>query len=155
MIVPVPEENMLEAWRLSAQEAEKIDTLRKSSDPSTVGTAKLLHQLPDFETKIRPGAFELLNALKDRYRLFIYTMGDEIYACAMANLLDPDKGSGLFRNRIIDRSDSDWTQHQKGLHKLGVDPTLAAVVDDTPGERLRFQSVIASHAKGVSAVLAL
>ena len=60
-------------------------------------------------------------------------MGDELYACAMASLLD--SGGHLFRNRVINRADSNWEQHQKGLDKLGVVPTMAAVVDDTLGAR--------------------
>ena len=90
-----------------------------------------LHSLRDFATKLRPGVFDFLQRLSAKFRLYIYTMGDEQYACLMASLLDPH--GHLFRNRVINRADSNWSQHQKGLEKLGLGPTMALVVDDTPG----------------------
>jgi TFIIF-interacting CTD phosphatase-like protein len=93
-----------------------------------------LHCLPDFHTKIRPGVSHFLKALAPLYRLYIYTMGDEVYACAMASLLDAE--GNLFRNRVINRADANWAQQQKGLDKLGVVPSMAAVVDDTVGTSL-------------------
>jgi RNA polymerase II C-terminal domain phosphatase-like 3/4 len=86
---------------------------------------------PHMTTKLRPGVFDFLNALKDRFMLFIYTMGDASYARNMASLLDPS-GSGLFLNRIIDRGDSDWEGHQKGLDKVCA-ADMTAIVDDTVG----------------------
>jgi NLI interacting factor-like phosphatase len=116
------------------QDLAKLDELRSSVAPHHKSVTALLHELEAFETKLRPGVFDFLNALKDCFQLYIYTMGDEVYACSMASLLDP-KGN-LFRNRIINRADSDWAQHQKGLAKLGLDPSMTIVVDDTPGAPL-------------------
>ena len=117
------------------QEAEQAARLRAAAGGAPrAATTAAPYQLRDFETKLRPGALALLARLQAKFRLYIYTMGDEVYACAMASLLDP--GGDLFRNRILNRADSNWAVHQKGLHKLGVPESMAVVVDDTVGAPL-------------------
>jgi hypothetical protein len=111
-------------------DATQVDHVR--STPSDTSPSHLF-DLPDFFTKLRPGARELLAALKEKYKLYIYTMGDERYACAMANLLDTE--GHLFRNRIINRSDANLCAGQKGLEKVDTVPEMTAIVDDTVGAR--------------------
>lgn len=116
------------------QDTARLAKLNKGQSPADTYTKKLLYELKDFQTKLRPGVFDLLQKLQHMFRLYIYTMGDEAYACAMANLIDPS--GSLFRNRILNRSDANWAHHQKGLDKLGVPPSMAVVVDDTVGMSL-------------------
>lgn len=130
-VLPFRQKFQTERDPAAAQDKSHLEQLRGSGDTADKATAAMLHDLPDFQTKLRPGLEAFLKALAPLYRLFIYTMGDELYACAMASILDP--GGHLFRNRVINRADSNWAQHQKGLDKLGVVPAMAAVVDDTLG----------------------
>jgi TFIIF-interacting CTD phosphatase-like protein len=116
------------------QDLANLNKLQHEADSKV--NVEDLHRLQDFHTKIRPGVSRFLRDLAPLYRLYIYTMGDEVYACAMASLLDTE--GRLFRNRVINRADSNWAQQQKGLEKLGVAPTMAAVVDDTVGVLLLF-----------------
>lgn len=85
----------------------------------------------DSYTKLRPGAFEMLEALRTRCELRIFTMGNPQYACAMASLLDST--GALFRNRIVARDDADPEWRCKGLLKAGGMPEITAVIDDTVG----------------------
>lgn len=102
---------------------------------SAVGGRAMLCSTPHMTTKLRPGVFAFLQALSERFTMFIYTMGDASYAHNMANLLDPDR-AGWFLNRIIDRGDSDWAAHQKGLSKVSA-ADMTAIIDDTVGALLR------------------
>lgn len=92
----------------------------------------------DSYTKLRPGAFEMLEALRNCCELRIFTMGNPQYACAMASLLD--KSGALFRNRIVARDDADPAWRFKGLQKVGAMPTLTAIIDDTVGALLPSRS---------------
>jgi TFIIF-interacting CTD phosphatase-like protein len=112
----------------------RLAELSKGQSPADTYTKQLLYELKDFQTKLRPGIFDLLQKMQHIFRLYVYTMGDEAYACAMANLIDPS--GSLFRNRILNREDANWVHHQKGLDKLGVPPSMAVVVDDTVGVSL-------------------
>eukprot|EP00892_Ulva_mutabilis_P002106 jgi/Ulvmu1/11897/UM081_0056.1 len=87
----------------------------------------VVHDNGDSFTKLRPGAFEMLAALRDVCELRIFTMGDARYAAAMASLLDAS--GGLFRNRIVARDDAN--QARKGLEKAGAMPPLTMIIDDT------------------------
>lgn len=85
----------------------------------------------DSYTKLRPGVFEMLEALRHRCELRIFTMGNPQYACAMASLID--SSGALFRNRIVARDDADPAWRCKGLQKAGAMPALTAIIDDTVG----------------------
>eukprot|EP00959_Pyramimonas_sp_CCMP1952_P274702 5742617-Pyramimonas_sp.AAC.1 len=68
--------------------------------------------------------------MKDIFQLYVYTMGDKLYAHAMASLLDTS--GKLFKNRIVSQSDS--TQRRvKDLDVImlrGADE-LVLIMDDT------------------------
>jgi TFIIF-interacting CTD phosphatase-like protein len=115
--------------------AADIQDQEASEQVPLVDGHAMLCSTPFMTTKLRPGVFNFLNTLKEHFMLFIYTMGDASYARNMANLLDPT-GSGLFLNRIIDRGDSDWEAHQKGLSKVCA-ADMTAIIDDTVGTTLQ------------------
>lgn len=50
-------------------------------------------------TKLRPGVRSFLEQAHQDFELHVYTMGDKLYARAMAQILDPD--GRLFSGRII------------------------------------------------------
>lgn len=107
-------------------ERRRSDTEAARADPYAT-----VHDNGDSYTKLRPGALEMLAALRQCCELRIFTMGDSRYACAMASLLD--SSGALFRNRIVARDDANQAHGLKGLEKTGAMPPLTVVIDDTAG----------------------
>lgn len=60
--------------------------------------------------------------------MYIFTMGERVYALEMANLLDPQKV--YFNSQVI--AQNDCTQrHQKGLDVVLGQESAALILDDT------------------------
>jgi len=79
-------------------------------------------------TKLRPGVFEFLTVLSEFYEMHIYTMGEEQYANAMAQLLDPT--GKLFHGKVISRNHSS-TPMMKSLDVVIGADRMTVIVDDT------------------------
>ena len=81
-----------------------------------------------FFTKLRPYAFEFLEAVSKICQPYVYTMGDKAYAKEMAKLLDPD--GKIFHGRVISNNDS-TSSHVKDLDIVLGGESSALIVDDT------------------------
>ncbi|KAK6944365.1 BRCT domain [Dillenia turbinata] len=79
-------------------------------------------------TKLRPFVHTFLKEANKMFEMYIYTMGEPLYAAEMARLLDP---SGVyFSSRVI--SQVDCTQkHQKGLDVVLGQDSAVLILDDT------------------------
>lgn len=62
--------------------------------------------------------------------MYVYTMGERIYALAMARLLDPT--GQLFGDRIISQTDS-TKRHTKDLDVVLGAESAVVILDDTEG----------------------
>jgi hypothetical protein len=85
--------------------------------------------------------------MQDKFRFYVFTMGDKPYAECMAHLLDPENRH--FRSRIVNRADAVRSisgvhglsgrlgQPQqlmvKTLQQVGISAHVAAILDDTSG----------------------
>ena len=81
-----------------------------------------------FFTKLRPHAFEFLEAVSRICQPYVYTMGDKAYAKEMVKLIDPD--GKIFHGRVISNNDS-TSSHVKDLDIVLGGETSAIIVDDT------------------------
>ena len=79
-------------------------------------------------TKLRPFAHEFLHAAAKLCQLYIYTMGDNLYAAEMASLLDPT--GVLFAGRIISNQES-TNSRVKDLDIVLGGSESVLIVDDT------------------------
>ena len=111
----------LKEWFAAEMEAEMEDPIKHK---------RTLHEIPACfsMTKLRPGVFTLLHALKSLYEMHIYTMGEELYAAEMAKLLDPNKE--LFHRKVISREHSSMPMAKSLDVVIGSDRSTV-IVDDT------------------------
>lgn len=103
--------------------AREEETLKEGEKPSLYC---LRHM--GFFTKLRPHAFEFLEAVSKICQPYVYTMGDKSYAKEMANLLDPE--GKIFHGRVISNNDSTSSQ-VKDLDIVLGGESSAIIVDDT------------------------
>ncbi|XP_024385583.1 RNA polymerase II C-terminal domain phosphatase-like 4 [Physcomitrium patens] len=94
------------------------------------GRVSSLHQLTKLGmwTKLRPFAHKFLEEASKLYEMYVYTMGEKIYAQAMAELLDPT--GQLFGGRIISQTDS-TKRHTKDLDVVLGAESAVVILDDT------------------------
>eukprot|EP00210_Caulerpa_lentillifera_P006227 g5948.t1 len=94
------------------------------------GSKQTIFRMQSFSgiTKLRPGVFEFLTVLSEIYEMHIYTMGEEQYANAMAELLDPT--GRLFHGKVISRNHSS-TPMMKSLDVVMGADRMTVIVDDT------------------------
>ncbi|KAI7738808.1 hypothetical protein M8C21_006255 [Ambrosia artemisiifolia] len=79
-------------------------------------------------TKLRPFVHTFLKEASKLFEMYIYTMGERVYALEMAKLLDPQKI--YFDSRVI--AQGDCTQrHQKGLDVVLGQESAVLILDDT------------------------
>ncbi|KAK9051102.1 hypothetical protein SSX86_027728 [Deinandra increscens subsp. villosa] len=79
-------------------------------------------------TKLRPFVHTFLKEASKLFEMYIYTMGERVYALEMASLLDPQKI--YFDSRVI--AHGDCTQrHQKRLDVVLVQESAVLILDDT------------------------
>ncbi|KAK6942284.1 BRCT domain [Dillenia turbinata] len=79
-------------------------------------------------TKLRPFVHTFLKEANKMFEMYIYTMGEPLYAAEMSRLLDP--GGVYFSSRVI--SQVDCTQkHQKGLDIVLGQESAVIILDDT------------------------
>ncbi|KAL8465076.1 hypothetical protein ACS0TY_034536 [Phlomoides rotata] len=79
-------------------------------------------------TKLRPFVHTFLKEASNLFEMYIYTMGERLYALEMAKLLDP--GDIYFNSKII--AQGDCTQrHQKGLDVVLGQESAVLILDDT------------------------
>eukprot|EP00250_Pteridium_aquilinum_P022100 c25301_g1_i1 orf=498-2045(-) len=81
-------------------------------------------------TKLRPYVHEFLKEASKLFELHLYTMGERIYAQAMAHILDPMRC--LFGSRIISQSDSTCRTAKDLDVMLGAESAVI-ILDDTEG----------------------
>lgn len=79
-------------------------------------------------TKLRPFAHGFLEEASKLYEMYVYTMGEKIYALAMARLLDPT--GRLFGDRIISQLDS-TKRNTKDLDVVLGAESAVVILDDT------------------------
>ncbi|XP_050225127.1 RNA polymerase II C-terminal domain phosphatase-like 4 [Mercurialis annua] len=79
-------------------------------------------------TKLRPFVREFLKEASQMFEMYIYTMGDGLYAKQMAKLLDP--GGDYFDGRIISRDDG-TERNRKGLDIVLGQENAVLILDDT------------------------
>ncbi|KAG0631953.1 hypothetical protein M758_1G293200 [Ceratodon purpureus] len=107
-----------------------------NSNETTVGeqqgSVSSLHQLTRLGmwTKLRPFAHKFLEEASKMYEMYVYTMGERVYALAMASLLDPT--GQLFGDRIISQTDSTKRLTKDLDVVLGADSAVV-ILDDTEG----------------------
>eukprot|EP00249_Psilotum_nudum_P013762 c24495_g1_i1 orf=821-2596(-) len=91
-----------------------------------------LHKLEHLQmwTKLRPFAHKFLEEASKIFEMYVYTMGERVYALAMAQLLDP-KGR-FFGNRVISQGDSTNRSIKDLDIMLGADSAVV-ILDDTEG----------------------
>lgn len=100
-----------------------------------------LHNLQNLHmwTKLRPFVHQFLEAAGGMYEMYVYTMGERIYAQAMAHLLDPN--GRFFGSRVISQSDS-TCRTTKDLDIVLGSESAVVILDDTEGVRLQKLSSI-------------
>ena len=84
-------------------------------------------------TKLRPFVHQFLEAASGMYEMYVYTMGERIYAQAMASLLDPS--GRFFGSRVISQSDS-TCRTTKDLDVMLGSESAVVILDDTEGVKL-------------------
>lgn len=96
------------------------------------GIGSSLHQLARLGmwTKLRPFAHKFLEEASKLYEMYVYTMGERVYALAMASLLDPT--GQLFGDRIISQTDS-TKRLTKDLDVVLGAESAVVILDDTEG----------------------
>jgi FCP1-like phosphatase family protein len=79
-------------------------------------------------TKLRPFVYTFLEEASNMFEMYIYTMGDRVYADEIAGLLDP--AGVYFPTRVICRYDNTiW--NQKGLDIVLRPENMVIILDDT------------------------
>ena len=81
-------------------------------------------------TKLRPFALEFLARASKQFELYVYTMGERLYALEMASVLDPS--GALFPGRVISAGDS-TKRTAKDLDVIMGQDSHVMIVDDTAG----------------------
>lgn len=81
-------------------------------------------------TKLRPFVHKFLAEASKMFEMYLYTMGERIYAQAMAQLLDPM--GRFFGSRVISQSDSTRRTAKDLDIILGAESTVV-ILDDTEG----------------------
>ncbi|GAQ89081.1 RNA polymerase II c-terminal domain phosphatase-like [Klebsormidium nitens] len=106
---------LLNSTRMAEVPDSDAAYLRSAYSPTTVfppaaapsaNEDDLLYQLPPLSmwTKLRPFVREFLEEAAGLFEMYVYTMGEKLYAQAMARLLDPS--GRLFGERVISQQDS-------------------------------------------------
>ena len=81
-----------------------------------------------FTTCLRPHLNEFLESLRDKFEMYVYTMGTRPYAELMCGLIDPHHT--YFRQRIISKDDA--RSSNKSLRQLlPSDDSMVVILDDT------------------------
>lgn len=103
---------------------------RGSAPESCKGSG--LHNLQNLQmwTKLRPYVHDFLKEASQLFELHLYTMGERIYAQAMAYILDPM--GRLFGSRVISQSDSTCRTAKDLDVMLGAESAVI-ILDDTEG----------------------
>lgn len=101
------------------------------------GRGSSLHQLSKLGmwTKLRPFAHKFLEEASKLYEMYVYTMGERVYALNMASLLDPT--GQLFGDRIISQTDS-TKRLTKDLDVVLGAESAVVILDDTEGVFFRL-----------------
>lgn len=121
---------LLNSTRSKDLTEQQTNTLlsRLKQEP-TDGTAMLFHLTHvHMWTKLRPGVREFLAEAHKLFDLHIFTMGDKMYAAAMAHLLDPS--GKLFGGRVASSSDA-GIEMVKDIQVLMGAEELVLILDDT------------------------
>ncbi|CAA2993415.1 RNA polymerase II C-terminal domain phosphatase-like 4 [Olea europaea subsp. europaea] len=79
-------------------------------------------------TKLRPFVNTFLKEASKLFKMYIYTMGERVYALKMAKLLDPDYT--YFKSRVIARGDCNLSD-RKGLDVILGKKSATLILDDT------------------------
>lgn len=98
----------------------------------TSGTSVTLHKLLDLQmwTKLRPYVHRFLEEASKFFEMYVYTMGERMYALAMARLLDPS--GRFFGERVISQGDSTLRTAKNLDVVLGAESAVV-ILDDTEG----------------------
>ncbi|XP_002965594.2 RNA polymerase II C-terminal domain phosphatase-like 4 [Selaginella moellendorffii] len=89
-----------------------------------------LHRIHGMQlwTKLRPFAHKFLEEASKLFEMYVYTMGERMYAVTMAHLLDPT--GKFFKGRVISQRDSTCRQTKDLDIVLGADSAVL-ILDDT------------------------
>eukprot|EP00316_Scyphosphaera_apsteinii_P008842 CAMPEP_0119345020 /NCGR_PEP_ID=MMETSP1333-20130426/107270_1 /TAXON_ID=418940 /ORGANISM="Scyphosphaera apsteinii, Strain RCC1455" /LENGTH=461 /DNA_ID=CAMNT_0007357473 /DNA_START=48 /DNA_END=1433 /DNA_ORIENTATION=- len=91
------------------------------------GTQIVVHGSP-FDVVLRPGLEQFLMTVSQKFKLYLYTMGDEEYTKAVLKIIDPE--NTLFTGGICC-----WRQHesrsQKSLDRVVCSKSMALIADDS------------------------
>ncbi|KAI3880780.1 hypothetical protein MKX03_034681, partial [Papaver bracteatum] len=94
----------------------------------TVGRHSLYNHRGRY-TRLRPYVRDFLEQVYDKFELYVYTMGERLYAEEVVRLIDPK--SVYFENKVISKDDS-TNRNRKNLDVvLGANATNTVIIDDT------------------------
>lgn len=80
-----------------------------------------------YDVVLRPGLAHFLSVMRERYIMFLYTMGDAEYTRAVLAIIDPDGES--FKGGVCAWRSSE-SRTNKSLARVGCERRMALIVDD-------------------------
>lgn len=109
-----------------------VETVSRESEEHSNGRNLSLYKLGNLQmwTKLRPFAHKFLLEASKMFEMYLYTMGERIYAQAMAHLLDPV--GRFFGSRVISQNDSTCRTAKDLDIMLGAESAVI-ILDDTEG----------------------